>query len=84
MGICDSSNDKNQELLNSSKGPGIPPEQLIPQHVDVSNIASILNNQANNIDEQVNKLETVQNQEVNPINSAIVPVSAPPEASLNV
>jgi len=37
--------------------------------VEVSNLASILNNQANNIDEQVNKLETVQNQEANPINS---------------
>jgi len=90
MGICDSSNDKNQELLNSSKGPGIPPDQIVPQPVEVSNLASDLNNQASKIEDQANnlvgqgnKIETIQNQDVNPINSAVVPVSAAPDPSLN-
>ena len=90
MGICDSSNEKNQELLNSSKGPGIPPDQIIPQPVEVTNLASELNNQtnneehqANNLADQGNKLETVQNNEANPINSAVVPVSGGLDPSLN-
>ena len=90
MGICDSSNDKNQELLNSSKGPGIPPDQIVPQPVEVSNLASDLNNHASKIEDQANnsvgqgnKIETMQNQDVNPINSAVVPVSAAPDPSLN-
>ena len=90
MGICNSSNEKNQELLNSTKGPGIPPEQIIPQPVEVANLTSNSINQVNNIDENVNNLdaqrntiETIQNQQVNPINSAVVPVSATPDPILN-
>ena len=90
MGICDSSNEKNQELLNSSKGPVIPPEQIIPQPVEIANLASNSSNQVKNIDENVNnlddqrnKIETIQNQEINPINSAVVPVSATPDPILN-
>ena len=90
MGICDSSDAKNKELLNSTQGPGIPPEQIIPQPVEVANLTSNSSNQVNNIDEKVNnltdqgnKIETLQNQEVNPINSAVVPVSASPDPILN-
>ena len=90
MGICDSSEAKNKELLNSTQGPGIPPEQIIPQPVEVANLTSNFSNQVNNIDEKVNnltnqgnKIETLQNQEVNPINSAVVPVSASPDPILN-
>jgi hypothetical protein len=90
MGICDSSNNKNQELLNSTNGPGIPPNQIIPQPVEVVNLPSNSTNQVNNVDgnannltDQGNKIETIQNQEVNPINSAVAPVSATPDPILN-
>ena len=44
MGICNSSNDKNQASL-SNTGPGLPPQEIIPQPVEVANLEPELNNQ---------------------------------------
>ena len=66
MGICRSSNNKNQEMLNNS-GSGLPPQEIIPQAVEVTNITEDLNNQVTSQPEPVSNLDSA-NQQLNSIN----------------
>ena len=78
MGICNSSNDKNQEMLYNSTGPGLPPKEIIPQPVEVTNPPNDLNTQLTT--PVPDNIETIQNQ---PINSVVQPVAPPIEQSIN-
>ena len=78
MGICASSNDKNQEMLNNSTGPGLPPKEIIPQPVEVTNPPNDLNTQLTT--PVPDNIETIQNQ---PINSVVQKVAPPIDQSIN-
>ena len=83
MGICNSSNDKNQASL-SNTGPGLPPQEIIPQPVEVANLEPELNNQITSPQDQDGIISTTQNQQLNSINSGIDPTNQALKESLNV
>ena len=72
MGNCGSSNDKNVGTTNMT-GPGLPPQQIIPQPVEVTNIDHTL---AEKISAPpVDNLQTATSQNIinNSINNQISP-----------
>ena len=77
MGTCNSSNDQNQGSL-SNTGLGLPPKEIIPQPVEVSNIEPDLANQIITPGDQLAQIETIQNQQFNSINSGINPTNQEP------
>ena len=84
MGSCNSSNDKNEAAANLT-GPGLPPQQIVPQPVEVVNLeqpleTKIVTPPENNLQTS----ETIQNTGVNSINNTITPHSNPiPTTPLN-
>ena len=70
MGVCNSSNDKNQAMLNNT-GPGLPPQEIVPQPVEVSNLEPNLNNKITSQDDPLDKLDSTVNQQNNSINPPI-------------
>ena len=80
MGICNSSKDNNQEALNNT-GPGLPPPEIIPQPVEVSNLATDLNNDTTGADNPLDKVDISQNQ---PLNSTVEASTKPLGQSLNI
>ena len=84
MGSCNSSNDKNEAAANLT-GPGLPPQQIVPQPVEVVNLDQPLETKVvappeNNLQTS----ETIQNTGVNSINNTITPQSNPiPTTPLN-
>ena len=89
MGICDSSKNNNNEEAINNAGPGLPPQNIIPQPVEVSNLPSDLNAQITNTDnpiDNLNKVENVENNVVNSINSKMEPepITQAGKQSLNI
>ena len=80
MGICNSSKNNNPDALNTT-GPGLPPQEIIPQPVEVSNLTPDLNNQIDGTDNNLDKIDDSQNQ---PINSIINQNNQPIEQSTNI
>ena len=80
MGICSSSKDSEQAAL-SSTGPGLPPQEIIPQPVEVSNLTTDLNTQLVNQNNPVDNIETSLNQ---PNNSTLEQTSLPIENPTNI
>ena len=80
MGICSSSKNNNTDVINST-GPGLPPQEIIPQPVEVSNLTPELNNQIESTDNPIDKINESQNQ---PINSIINQNNQPIEQSTNI
>lgn len=80
MGICNSSKNNNPDALNTT-GPGLPPQEIIPQPVEVSNLTPDLNNQIDGTDNNLDKIDDSQNQ---PINSIINQNNQPMEQSTNI
>ena len=80
MGLCNSSKDNSQEGL-SNTGPGLPPQEIIPQPVEVSNLATDINNIATATDNPIDKVDTSQNQ---PLNSTVEASTQPINQSLNI
>ena len=66
MGICNSSKNDNSDILNST-GPGLPPQEIIPQPVEVSNLTPDLNTQNTTTDNPLDKINDSQNQPINSI-----------------
>ena len=83
MGVCNSSNDKNQAMLNNT-GPGLPPQEIIPQPVEVSNLEPDINTKIINQDDPLNKLDSVENQQINSMNTAINTTNIQGDPTLNV
>ena len=80
MGICSSSNNNNQGALNNT-GPGLPPQEIIPQPIEVSNLTPDLNNQIVNQDNPIDNIGTSLNQ---PINSTLEQNTNPIDNSPNI
>ena len=80
MGACTSSKNNSQSGL-SGTGPGLPPQEIIPQPVEVSNLTPDLNNQISNQDNPIDNLGISTNQ---PINSTLEQNSNPIDNSLNI
>ena len=70
MGVCNSSNDKNQAMLNNT-GPGLPPQEIVPQPVEVSNLEQDINAKIINQDNPLGKLDSTENHQLNSMNTAI-------------
>jgi hypothetical protein len=83
MGVCNSSNDNNKELINNS-GPGLPPQNIIPQPVEVANMTPDLNTQISSPVNPIDKLENTQNTVTNSINSTFDPITQPGNKPLNL
>ena len=83
MGICNSSNNNNKELINNS-GPGLPPQNIIPQPVEVANMTPDLNTQISSPVNPIDKLENTQNTVTNSINSTFDPITQPGNKPLNL
>ena len=79
MGACTSSKNNTQSGL-SGTGPGLPPQEIIPQPVEVSNLSPDLNNQIVNQDNPIDNLGTSTNQ---PINSTLGQNTNPIDNSIN-
>ena len=60
MGLCETTNKRAKDL-NNEIGFGMPPSEIIPQPIEVSNISQNLTNKIMNLDSSNNK-EVVQNQ----------------------
>ena len=84
MGSCNSSNDKNEAAANLT-GPGLPPQQIVPQPVEVVNLDQPLETKVVTPPENnLQTSETIQNTGVNSINNTITPHSNPiPTTPLN-
>ena len=84
MGSCNSSNDKNEAAANLT-GPGLPPQQIVPQPVEVVNLDQPLETKVVSPPENnLQTSETIQNTGVNSINNTITPQSNPiPTTPLN-
>ena len=72
MGSCNSSNDKNEAAANLT-GPGLPPQQIVPQPVEVVNLeqpleTKIVTPPENNLQTS----ETIQCQSVTMVSSQVV------------
>ena len=61
MGLCDSSKNNNNEGAINNAGPGLPPQNIIPQPVEVTNLSSDLNAQISNTDNPIYNLQKVEN-----------------------
>ena len=72
MGSCSSSNDKAESTVNLT-GPGLPPQQIIPQPVEVTNLQSTLNDKLVTPTENLPTNDTIQNIGTNSINNNIIP-----------
>ena len=79
MGICSSSKNDNPDVLNST-GPGLPPQEIIPQPVEVSNLTPDLNTQITATDNPLDRMDDSQNQ---PINSIVNQNNQPLDQSIN-
>ena len=78
MGICSSKN-KDSELVNMT-GPGYPPQQIIPQPVEITNIKPELSGPPQNLP----TAETIQDINDNSIEpKIIIPQTEPINQSLN-
>ena len=82
MGIC-SSKTENPGTINLT-GPGLPPQQIVPQPVEVTNLQPELSAQLTAPPEHLETAETIQNIGVNSVNSNILPQKEPVNPSLNV
>jgi radical SAM superfamily enzyme with C-terminal helix-hairpin-helix motif len=60
MGLCETTNKRAKDP-NNEIGFGMPPSEIIPQPIEVSNISQNLTNKITNLDSSNNK-EVVQNQ----------------------
>ena len=74
MGLCETSN--NREKGNETGG-GIPPSEIIPQPIEVTNITPNLINKITNLDNLNNNGEIVQNQPFNSVNQNAEPSFEP-------
>jgi hypothetical protein len=79
MGACTSTKNNSQPGL-SGTGPGLPPQGIIPQPVEVSNLTPDLNNQNVYQDNPIDNLGTSINQ---PINSTLEQNTNPLDNSIN-
>ena len=71
MGSCSSSNDKAESTINLT-GPGLPPQQIVPQPVEVANLEKPLDTQLNPT-ENLQTADSVQNIGMNSIDNKIIP-----------
>ena len=83
MGACNSSNNKNQELANST-GPGLPPQEIIPQPVEVTNIEPDLNAQLSTQANPIDNLNSLNNPQLSSINPAINNTNPNIDQSINI
>ena len=83
MGVCKSSNNNNKELINTT-GPGLPPQNIVPQPVEVVNVSPELSTQIVSQENPIDTLGNTQNTVSNSINSTLDPVTQPIKQSLNV
>ena len=74
MGACDSSKEQSQGLINNT-GPGLVPQGVVPQPVEVTNLNPDLNTKLTGDDLIKNTLPITQNQVVQSIESNIPPVN---------
>ena len=72
MGSCSSENDKAGGPVNLT-GPGLPPQNIIPQPVEVTNIEPNLSAQLVSPPENLQTPNTFQNSGVNSIENNIIP-----------
>ena len=66
MGLCQTQN-RRDKILNNETGGGIPPSDIIPQPVEVSNITPNLTSKITNLDNPNNNTGVVHNQPFNSI-----------------
>ena len=76
MGSCSSENDKAGGPVNLT-GPGLPPQDVIPQPVEVLNIEPALSTQLAPPPENLQTPNTFQNGGINPIENNIIPQENP-------
>ena len=76
MGSCSSENDKAGQPVNLT-GPGLPPQDVIPQPVEVLNIEPALSTQLAPPPENLQTPNTFQNGGINPIENNIIPQENP-------
>ena len=76
MGSCSSENDKAGGPVNLT-GPGLPPQDVIPQPVEVLNIEPALSTQLPPPPENLQTPNTFQNGGINPIENNIIPQENP-------
>jgi hypothetical protein len=75
MGLCETTNKREKEQKIEAGG-GLPPSEIIPQPIEVSNIAPNLTNKITNLDNSNNK-EVAQNQPFKSINQNVEPSFEP-------
>ena len=71
MGICSSKNNTADQV--NLTGPGLPPNKIIPQPVEIANYRTKLDAQLSAPPENLETAETVQNIGVNALDSKILP-----------
>ena len=76
MGSCSSENDKAGQPVNLT-GLGLPPQDVIPQPVEVLNIEPALSTQLAPPPENLQTPNTFQNGGINPIENNIIPQENP-------
>ena len=76
MGSCSSENDKAGGPVNLT-GPGLPPQEVIPQPVEVLNVEPALSTQLAPPPENLQTPNTFQNGGINPIENNIIPQENP-------
>ena len=76
MGSCSSENDKAGGPVNLT-GPGLPPQDVIPQPVEVLNVEPALSTQLAPPPENLQTPNTFQNGGINPIENNIIPQENP-------
>ena len=75
MGTCDSKKEGTNYISNNTQGDGLPPNGIIPQPVEVSNLAPEPNNNTTQPQNTVNNSTIIQEKSIEPVNSSIQPVS---------
>ena len=81
MGNCGSSKDNNMGAVNLT-GPGLPPQQIIPQPVEVTNLEQPLSSKLVSPTENLQTSETMQKTGVTTVNNITTPQTNPVSAPL--
>ena len=81
MGLCETTS-KREKDTNNQIGEGMPPSEIIPQPIEVDNIAPNLTSKITNLDNSNNK-EVLQNQPFKSNNSNASPSFEPVPLQLN-
>ena len=81
MGNCGSSKDNNMGAVNLT-GPGLPPQQIIPQPVEVTNLEQPLSSKLVSPTEDLQTSETMQKTGVTTVNNITTPQTNPVSAPL--